>query len=165
MGRSLFRNLLFDNSDEDEIIRRVLKGSTSPCKRGRHIERDRLAGPKRLYLDYFADTPVYPPNLFRRRFRMNWSLFLRIQSKVETYEPFFIEKKDSAQRLGLSSLQKITVALRMLAYGVAADFMDEYVRIGKSTAIESLKKFVKAVVDIFSNKYLRSQTTKTLLEF
>ena len=96
---------------------------------------------------------------------MNWSLFLRIQSKVETYEPFFIEKKDSAQRLGLSSLQKITVALRMLAYGVAADFMDKYVRIGKSTAIESLKKFVKAVVDIFSNKYLRSQTTKTLLEF
>ena len=86
---------------------------------------------------------------------MNWSLFLRIQSKVETYEPFFIEKKDSAQRLGLSSLQKITVALRMLAYGVAADFMDEYVRIGKSTAIESLKKFVKAVVDIFSKEYLR----------
>ena len=75
------------------------------------------------------------------------------------------KKKDSAQRLGLSSLQKITVALRMLAYGVVADFMDEYVRIGKSTAIESLKKFVKAVVDIFSNKYLRSQTTKTLLEF
>ena len=44
----------------------------------------------------------------------------------------------------------------MLAYGVTADFMDEYVRIGESTTIKSLKKLVKAVVDIFSNEYLRS---------
>ncbi|XP_023901087.1 uncharacterized protein LOC112012950 [Quercus suber] len=156
MGRSKLRKLLLDDSDEDEIMRRVLKGSTSQRKRRRYIERDRLAGHKRLYLDYFADTPVYPPNLFRRRFRMSRSLFLRIQSAVETYEPYFIQKRDNAQRLGLSSLQKITAALRMLAYGVAADFMDEYVRIGESTAIESMKKFVKAVVDIFSKEYLRS---------
>ncbi|KAK9993908.1 hypothetical protein SO802_023611 [Lithocarpus litseifolius] len=67
---------------------------------------------------------------------MSQSLFLRIQSKVETYEPYFIQKRDTVQRLDLSSLQKITTALRMLAYGVAADFMDEYVRIGESTAIE-----------------------------
>ena len=50
----------------------------------------------------------------------------------------------------------------MLAYGVAADFMDEYVRIGESTAIESLKYFVKAVVDIFSNKYLRSPNSNDI---
>ena len=136
-------------------MRRVLKGSTSQRKRRRYIERDRLAGHKRLYLDYFADTPVYPPNLFRRRFRMSRSLFLRIQSAVETYEPYFIQKRDNAQRLSLSSLQKITAALRMLAYGVAANFMDEYVWIGESTAIESMKKFVQAVVDIFSKEYLR----------
>ncbi|XP_050261162.1 uncharacterized protein LOC126705962 [Quercus robur] len=50
----------------------------------------------------------------------------------------------------------------MLAYGVATDFMDKYVRIGKSTAIENLKKFVKAVVDIFSKKYLRSPNNKDI---
>ena len=44
----------------------------------------------------------------------------------------------------------------MLAYRVTADFMDEYVRMGESTAMKSLKKFVKAVVSIFSNEYLRS---------
>ncbi|XP_050246615.1 uncharacterized protein LOC126717008 isoform X1 [Quercus robur] len=162
MGRSRLRKLLLDDSDEDEIMRRVLKGSTSQRKRRRYIERDRLAGHKRLYLDYFADTPVYPPNLFRRRFRMSRSLFLRIQSAVETYEPYFIQKRDNAQRLGLSSLQKITAALRMLAYGVAADFMDEYVRIGESTAIESMKKFVQAVVDIFSKEYLRSPNNEDI---
>ena len=45
-------------------MRRVLKSSTVRRKCRRYIERDRLAGHKRLYLDYFADTPVYPPNLF-----------------------------------------------------------------------------------------------------
>ena len=90
MGCSRLCKLLLDDSDEDEIMRRVLKGSTSKRKRRRYIKRDRLAGHKRLYLDYFADTPVYPPNLFWRRFRMSRSLFLRIQSTVETYEPYFI---------------------------------------------------------------------------
>ena len=130
MGRSLFRNFLFDDSDKDKIMRRVHKCSTSQRKRRRYIKRDCLVGHKRLYLDYFADTPVYPHHLFRRRFRLSRSLFLRIQSKVETYEPYFIQKRDNAQRLGLSSLQKITTALRMLAYRVTIDFIDEYVRIG-----------------------------------
>ena len=93
---------------------------------------------------------------------MSRSLFLRIQSKVETYEPYFIQKRDNAQRLGLSSLQKIIAALRMLVYGVTTDFIDEYVRIGESTVIESLKNFVKAVVDIFSKEYLRSPNSEDI---
>ncbi|XP_075670300.1 uncharacterized protein LOC142640090 [Castanea sativa] len=50
----------------------------------------------------------------------------------------------------------MTAAIRMLAYGVSADFMDEYLRIGETTTIKSLKKIVKAVVSIFSEEYLRS---------
>ncbi|KAF8391284.1 hypothetical protein HHK36_023586 [Tetracentron sinense] len=87
---------------------------------------------------------------------MQRSLFLRIQSAVEAHDPYFVQKTNVVGTLGLSSLQKITAAMRMLAYGVAADYVDEYVRIGESTAIESLKKFVKAVVAIFSDEYLRS---------
>ena len=51
MDRSLFRNLLFDDSDEDEIIRQILKDSTSPRKRRWYIERDCLASHKRLYFE------------------------------------------------------------------------------------------------------------------
>jgi len=40
--------------------------------------------------------------------------------------------------------------------------MDEYVWIGESTAIESLKKFVKAVVDIFPKEYLRSPNNEDI---
>ncbi|KAF8403823.1 hypothetical protein HHK36_011929 [Tetracentron sinense] len=92
----------------------------------RVIWRDRVQGHERLFHDYFAEKPVYPPILFWRRFRMQDSLFLRIQHVVEAYDPYFIQKIDAIGMLGLSSLQKITTAMRMLAYGVAADYVDEY---------------------------------------
>jgi hypothetical protein len=166
MAHSSFSNMLLNDSDDDEIIIKYLmkEGSSSQCDtvQRRYIERDHLQGHERLFLDYFAESPVYPPNIFRRRFRMRRSLFLRIQSAVEGHDNYFIQKRDNAQRLGLSSLQKITAALRMLAYGVTVDFMDEYVRIGESTAMKSLKKFVKAVISIFSEEYLRSPNNKDI---
>jgi len=162
MDRSLFRKLLFDDSNENEIINRHLKSSTSQRKRRRYIRRNHLAGNKRLYLDYFAEYPVYPSNLFRRRFRMGRSLFLRVQFKVEAHETYFIQKRENAWRLGLSSLQKMAAAIRMLAYGVTADFMDEYVWIRETTAMESLKKIVAAVVDIFFEEYLRSPNNEDI---
>ncbi|XP_028103716.1 uncharacterized protein LOC114302837 [Camellia sinensis] len=50
----------------------------------------------------------------------------------------------------------MTASLRMLAYRVAADFIDEYLRIRDSTAMKSLYYFVKAVVEIYFDQYLRS---------
>ena len=63
-------------------------------------------------------------------------------------------------------IQKVVAAIRMLAYGISADFLDEYVRMGESTIIECLKHFVKAVVDVFGEEYLRApnaQDTARLL--
>ena len=162
MSRSFFRELLDDDSDEDEIIIKLLMGETSQRKRHRYIDRNHLAGHKRLYDDYFAEEPIYPPKEFRRRFRMRRSLFLRILSKVEAHEPYFIQKRNNSKKLGLSSLQKMTAALRMLAYGVTADFLDKYVRIAESTAMMSLKKFVATVVAIFSEQYLRSPNNEDI---
>ena len=47
-------------------------------------------------------------------------------------------------------------ALRMLAYGMSADSIDEYVRFGESTTIECVKRFCQEVVEIFGSEYLRS---------
>ncbi|XP_062103274.1 uncharacterized protein LOC133814310 [Humulus lupulus] len=58
-------------------------------------------------------------------------------------------------RRELSPLQKCTAAMRMLAYGSLADYVDEYVRIGETTAIECLVNFVRGVDDIFGTEYLR----------
>ena len=45
--------------------------------------------------------------------------------------------------------------MRMLAYGVSVDVVDDYVRIGESTAVECLKRFVTNVIVIFEGEYLR----------
>jgi hypothetical protein len=44
----------------------------------------------------------------------------------------------------------------MLCNGVVADTIDEYVCVGESTAIESMRMLVIAVVEIFEAEYLRS---------
>ena len=56
----------------------------------------------------------------------------------------------------MSALQKITAVFRMLAYGLPADATDEYIKIGESTTIESLKRFYRVVVEEFKYEYLRS---------
>ena len=76
MGRSFFRELLDDDSDEDEIIIKLLTGLTSQRKYRWYIDRNHLVGHRRLYDDYFAKEPVYPPNLFQRRFQMRCSFCL-----------------------------------------------------------------------------------------
>ena len=87
---------------------------------------------------------------------MGRTLFLRILQAVEQHDEYFVQKRNAAGILGLSSLQKITASFRMLAYGVAADAMDDYVRTGESIAIESLRRFVAAVVEVFGDEYLIS---------
>ncbi|KAL5754076.1 hypothetical protein ACOSP7_022296 [Xanthoceras sorbifolium] len=53
-------------------------------------------------------------------------------------------------------LQKIIVVFQMLAYGVLTDSTDEYIKIEESIAIESMKRFCRAVMKVFGEHYLRS---------
>jgi hypothetical protein len=44
-----------------------------------------------------------------------------------------------------------------LATGSAAD---EYLKIGDTTAMEAMKNFVKGVIDVFGERYLRRPTVE-----
>ena len=92
------------------------------------INRDRVKGHEILYRDYFVIPCVYE-SFFRMRFRMSRPLFFRIVNEVEQYDPYFIKITDAVGVLGLSSLQKITAAYRIIAYGTSADYVDEYIKI------------------------------------
>ena len=70
-----------------------------------------------------------------------------------------MQRINVANTIGLSDEQKMTDALRMLAYGMSADSINEYVRIGESTTIECVKGFCMGVVEIFGPEYLRSPNT------
>ncbi|XP_028085427.1 uncharacterized protein LOC114286459 [Camellia sinensis] len=49
-----------------------------------------------------------------------------------------------------------TSTIRMLAYEVVVDAIDDYVQIGESTTIKSLKHFCNSIIEIFGPEYLRS---------
>ncbi|KAK3228734.1 hypothetical protein Dsin_000615 [Dipteronia sinensis] len=122
------------------------------------INRDRDSADHRLFNDYFTENPRYNDLMFRQCFRMGISFFLRIVNDVEARDNFFVQRRDSVGRLGLSALQKIIAVFRMLVYGLPADATDEYIKIGESTTIESLKRYYHVVVEEFADEYLRSPT-------
>uniref|UniRef100_A0A0D3A5T2 No apical meristem-associated C-terminal domain-containing protein n=1 Tax=Brassica oleracea var. oleracea TaxID=109376 RepID=A0A0D3A5T2_BRAOL len=118
------------NKDVDEYFEdtynNIVKNQTKKQSKRAYVERNREEGHTRLWNDYFSENPTFPPHLFRWRFRMNKAVFMRIVDRLSENFPFFQQRRDAVGRLGLSSLQKCTAALRMLAYGCDADAVDEY---------------------------------------
>ncbi|KAJ6843069.1 putative nuclease HARBI1 [Iris pallida] len=158
---------LADMEEEEEVIKQMynhrLQERRAAKRRGSipgHmvINREREEGNSRLWQDYFSENPTYGETFFRRRFRCRRNLFLRIVNGVKEHDNFFVQKKDGLGKLGLSTLQKVTAAHRMLAYGTAADISDEYIRIGESTTIQCLKRFCRAIIEVFGEEYLRHPT-------
>ncbi|WZZ39800.1 hypothetical protein YC2023_036059 [Brassica napus] len=93
---------------------------------------------------------------------MNKVVFMRIVDRLSENFPFFQQRKDATGRLGLSPLQKCTAALRMLAYGCAADAVDKYLRLGQSTTLSCLSNFTEGVIQLFGDEYLRRPTPEDL---
>ncbi|KAG2248627.1 hypothetical protein Bca52824_088255 [Brassica carinata] len=93
---------------------------------------------------------------------MNKPLFMRIVTRLANEVSFFQRRRDATGRLGLSGLQKATTAIRMMAYGCAADAVDEYLRLGESTAMSCLENFVEAIIYLFGDEYLRTPTPQDL---
>ncbi|XP_072147476.1 uncharacterized protein [Setaria viridis] len=85
---------------------------------------------------------------------MRRHLFKHIKEAIKNQDNYFKKKYDATGKEGLSALQKCVAAMRILTYGVPADAVDEYVRIGESTARKALHHFCRAVIDVFSEYYL-----------
>jgi hypothetical protein len=76
-------------------------------------------------------------------------VFERLVDAMQQVDPYFVQRPNCVGELGLSALQKVVVTVRILAYGVPVDAMDEYVRIGESTTHEALKHFCTAIQTAF----------------
>ncbi|XP_021747847.1 uncharacterized protein LOC110713702 [Chenopodium quinoa] len=153
---------LFTYQPPSVLMPQTQSQHSSKKPRGGTNRRDREIGHARLFNDYFSDNPVYNTTQFRRRFRMQRPLFVRIMNKVVEGDVYFQQRRDAAGRLGLSPLQKCTAAIRMLGYGMAADAVDEYVRISESTARVALQRFCTGVINQFGTEYMRNPTTAEL---
>ncbi|XP_042404757.1 putative nuclease HARBI1 [Zingiber officinale] len=141
--------------EQRQMVHQRAQSSSSRTQRRRYLNRDREVGHARLFNDYFSDDPVYPDDIFRRRFRMKKELFLRIVDAVKNHSEYFQWKVDATGKKGLSPLQKCTAVIRQLAYGAPADHYDEYLRIAETTAIQCLFNFCRCVIEVFGAQYLR----------
>ena len=93
---------------------------------------------------------------------MNKSLFMRIVHRLSTKVQYFQPTEDAVGRSGLSPLQKCTAAILQLAYGGGADTVDEYVRLGETTARKCLHRFTAGIIHLFGDEYLRRSTPEDL---
>ncbi|XP_071681603.1 uncharacterized protein [Lolium perenne] len=131
------------------------RGGSKPGKR-RNINRHREASAMLLDADYFNDDVTHLPEEFRRRFRMNKEMFLKIVHDVREYDKYFMAKKDCIDLWGFTSIQKCTAAMRCLAYRAPPDTANDYLRMAESTCTGTLYRFYRAVIAVFAKDYLRA---------
>jgi hypothetical protein len=81
--------------------------------------------------------------VFGAIFWMSRKLFLKIMHEVRCYDDYFYLKKDATSKLGFTSYQKCTLAIRILAYWVFGDLVDEYIRMSDSTWLESMYRLCR----------------------
>nr|XP_043616334.1 uncharacterized protein LOC122588285 [Erigeron canadensis] len=129
-------NVIFD---EEENESQAASSSSAPKLTRRVINRDHLGAAKLLYDHYFAPNCTYPPDMFRRRFRMRKEMFIRIARDIHSFNSvqplalsvFHKGATDASGRPGFNNFQKCTSAIRQLAYSYKADALDEYLQMAQ----------------------------------
>ncbi|XP_050156255.1 uncharacterized protein LOC126630178 [Malus sylvestris] len=112
--------------------------------------------------NYFDPNSMYTEEDFRRRFRMRRHVFERLLCDVQQVNPYFRHKRDRAGRPSFLPYQKVTVTLRMMAYGSPADSMDETHGMSESTCLNTLEEFCDTIVQLYKDEYIREPNKKDL---
>ncbi|XP_068331610.1 uncharacterized protein [Pyrus communis] len=96
-------------------------------------------------MNYFNPNSVYTEEDFRRSFQMRCHVFERVLRDVQQVNSYFRQKRDRAGCPGFSPHQKVTVALRMMAYGSQLIrwmkpmvYKDEYLRVPNQKYLDRL---------------------------
>ncbi|XP_050387254.1 uncharacterized protein LOC126803500 [Argentina anserina] len=120
----------------------------------RYIPIEREDMDQRLKALYFTSPCRFQGDIFCRRYRMRPYLFDQMMHEVANHNPYFVQMRDTSGRVGFSVEQKLTCAMRMLAYGLIEDLCDEVLDIVESSAMEILQHFTKAIWNVYHKHYL-----------
>jgi hypothetical protein len=93
---------------------------------------------------------------------MTKAMLLDISHAVAMRNRHFQRRVNAAGVSSFTTLQKATVAVRMLAYGGPADRLDEYIRMGQSTILECINKFTRTMVQEYGDIYLREPNAEDI---
>jgi len=86
---------------------------------------------------------------------MRRHLFLRIMEALDNYSEYFPLRYDATKNRGLMPLTKCTIAMRMLAYGIVADCIDEYLMNGCKHSTRMHEEVHLRCHQVFGEEYLR----------
>ncbi|XP_070676231.1 uncharacterized protein [Malus domestica] len=107
-----------------------------------------------LMNNYFDPNSVYIEEDFRRHFLMRRHVFQHLLCDVQQVNPYFRQKWDRVGHPSFSPHQKVTIALRMMAYGSPADSMDETYGMSESTCLDTLEEFCDTIVQLYKDEYI-----------
>ena len=89
---------------------------------------------------------------------MQIDLFVRIVESCEANSHFFFTcRRNTADLLGLSSIQKISMSMRVIAYDIPTDYTDEYLH-----TLKCMWLFAKVLIKVFGAKYLRAPNNEDM---
>ncbi|XP_070681828.1 uncharacterized protein [Malus domestica] len=144
--------------------RRVIQAVAQICKPNysANLDRSRPRRGTELLDNCFVHNSAFPDTYFKRCYRMERHLFNKIMIAICNHDSYFVQKNDAFGAMGPLHEQKIIVALQMLAYRASADQVNEIVRMGKSTILESLMRFCRAIEFIYTAEYLQKPTEMDL---
>ena len=91
LRKEFIHEFCYDDTEDNRMLElyHEIHGQSSASMSRKSIYRDREAGHQRLEKDYFSPNPVYPEQIFRRRFRMGRHVFLRIVDALSNFDPYF----------------------------------------------------------------------------
>jgi len=119
--------------DHEYLLSSMIEGSEGTERRGCLPERsptklpDYAHGERGILRDYFGldgRPPNYDKKGFERRFRLPRIVFDRVCGDISSV-PYFQQRVSATGEMQSSTLQKLAAALRVLAYGLPADKVDE----------------------------------------
>lgn len=86
------------------------------------------------------------PHLFMMKKCSNFVIrvFFSIMDGI-VHEAYFVQRNDVIRVLGLSNIKKCAIILRMLAYNIATNVIDEYYKLDKITTMGAMKQFMVTI--------------------
>ena len=141
-----------DEESESEQNEPVWGGSRpgrSPNK-----DRDFEGAHHRIVADYFNGTDsVYDETDFERRYLLERPNFNRLRDKI-LGQGSFVHGKNATGRAQIHPLVRLMACLHMFVSGCPADEVDQYYRIGESTARDAFVELAYLVVENFEDEFL-----------
>ena len=93
---------------------------------------------------------------------MRPELLCDLVKKLAAANSYFAQNNNCVGQAGFTPTHKCAVAINMLAYGGPADALDDHLKMGESTVLLTLKKFVQTIIQVYGQEWLRPPTAEEM---